>query len=135
MKLKQLLYDYYNHRISGDELRTRLAKAPAHETRKALAILNVDEVCRKALLDFAPDLRAADRLAKKIGSVEAWATQEDQKILVPDSSKPWLFRLMPALDVIGHSQLDKLPKKRKVSPSVKKKRSGKKAAAKSKRNL
>ena len=112
MKPKHLLSDYLIGRFSGEELRTWLAKDISREARETLAILNVDDSCHKALLDFIPPPDAPERLADKVGTVEFWvesAYQADES----EPSKSWLSRLIPALDVAGHSKPGKSQRKRK----------------------
>jgi hypothetical protein len=119
MKPKHLLSDYLNGRISGERLRTWLAKDTSREARETLAILNVDDSCHRALLDFAPPTDAAERLADKVGAVESWVESADQAD-ESGPSKSWLSRLIPALDVAGHSKPGKLQRKRKKSVTHKK---------------
>jgi hypothetical protein len=119
MNPRHLLSDYLNGRISGEELRDWLAKDNSREARETLAILNVDNSCRNALLDFAPPLEAPERLAEKVGTVESWVEPADQPE-EPEPSKGWISRLVPALDVAGHSQSENPPKKRKKAASRKK---------------
>ena len=121
MKPKHLLSDYLNGRISGQELRTWLAKDTSREARKTLEILNMDDACRAALVDFAPPLDAPECLAEKIGAVESWIEpQEQAEESAP--SKGWLSKLVSALDVVGHGKPDEPQKKGKKTATRKKAR-------------
>jgi hypothetical protein len=112
MNPQHLLSDYLNGRISGEELRTWLAKDTSREAQETLAILNVDESSRNALLDFAPPLDAPERLAEKVGAVESWIEPADQPE-EPEPAKGWLSQRAPALDVVGHGKPGKPTRKRK----------------------
>jgi hypothetical protein len=119
MKPKHLLSDYLNGRISGEELRTWLAKDTSRAARETLAILKVDDSCHRALLDFAPPPDAPGRLADKVGTVESWVESADQAD-EPEPSKGWLSSLTPALDVAGHGKPGKPQRKRKKPVTHKK---------------
>ena len=126
MKPKQLLNDYLYGGISGEELRTSLAKEKSREARQALEILNMDDSGRKALREFSPPSGAAERLAEKVTAVGTWMEAEAHAQEGPPS-RNWLMRLVPAMDVAGHSQPEKTKKRRTKSTATKKKRSKRKS--------
>ncbi len=133
MNPKQLLNEYFSRRISGKELRARLAQDNSRESRKILAILNIDESCCNVLKEFAPAPYAPQRLVEKVVAVESWIQAEEQ-VQERGPSRGWLSRLMPAFDVVGHSRADKTKKKSKEPPARKRTRSRKKSIPRPKKN-
>ena len=131
MKPKHLLSEYLNGKISGEELRTWLAKDTSREARDILEILNMDDACRDALVDFAPPLDASERLAERISTVESWIPPQEEAE-EPQPSKSWISRLIPAFDVAGHSKPDARPKKYRKPTARKKVRSRKKSSTRKK---
>lgn len=133
MKPRQLLHEYLNRRASGEELRLRLAKDNSREARKIVEILNMEESCRNVLKEFGPPVDAPQRLVEKVVAVESWIQAEDQEQeSVP--SKGWFSRLMPALDVVGHSKPDKTEKRSKKLRADKKTRLRRKSSSRLKKN-
>lgn len=132
MKPQQLLSDYLNGKISGEELRTWLAKDISREARQTLAILTMDGACRDALVDFAPPLDAPERLAEKIGAVESWI-QSEEETEVSQPSRNWFSNMVPAFDVVGHSKPDASSKQHKQAPARKKTRSRQRRSKRSKK--
>jgi hypothetical protein len=118
VKPKHLLHDYLNGRISGEELRTWLAKDTSEEARETLQILNTDDGCRNALKEFAPAPDAPQRLAERVVAVDAWVQAEDEAKEAA-SSKEWFFKLVPAMDVVGHSKPESTKRKSKKPQGAK----------------
>lgn len=129
MKPKQLLNDYLGGGISGEELRTLLAKDKSREAGLALAILNMDDNGRKALGAFSPPPGAAERLAEKVASIESWMETQAQE---RPPSRNWFQRLIPAMDVVGHSQSEKTKNRLKKSRATKTKRTKRNSPPRSK---
>lgn len=118
MKAQQLLNDYLSGGISGEELRTLLAKDERPEARQVLEILNMDDVGRKTLGQFNSPPGVAERLAEKVAAVETWIEAKTQ-VQKCSPSRDWFPTLVTSVDVVGHSQSEKAKKRPKKSKAIK----------------
>jgi hypothetical protein len=121
MRPQELLREYFNLRLSSEEVRAQLAEDKSREARMAMEILNVERDCQQALKDFGPPEGAPERLAEKVVGPESWVRMRSQE----PGKLHWrgpLFNLMPACDVVGHAKRTKTVKSRRKSSAKSTKR-------------
>ena len=114
MKSVAFLQEYWNERLSGEDVRMQLAKDESRQAREALEILSMEESCRGLLKAFEPNAESVERLVEKVVAVESWvplAVQGRETKLAP--SKRWFSTALADLDVVGHSENIKTVKKKK----------------------
>jgi hypothetical protein len=116
MKPNAFLQEYWNERLSGEDLRMQLAKDDSRQAREALEILSVEESCRGLLKAFGPSPEIVERLVEKVVAVESWVplVVQGRKTKLAPSNRSF-SGAVAALDVIGHSESIKTVKKKKES--------------------
>jgi hypothetical protein len=119
MKAGAFLREYWNERLSAEDVRMRLAEDDSRQARQAREILSMEESCRELLKAVGPNPESVERLVEKVMAVELWVpleAQESKTKLAP--SNRWFSTAIADLDVVGHSESIKAVKKKpkKESP-------------------